>query len=238
MTDHGISHARGKQFLYEEGIHVPLIVAGPGVEEGQVRDDLVEHIDIAALSLGLAGIDIPDYMQAKNILSDQYEPRAAIYSARDRCDETVEHMRCVRTQEFKYIRNFLPNRPHMQPNRYKDQKSIIMTMRSLLKAKKLTDVQARIFQSKRPEEELYDLRNDPHEIRNLADDPAFNEQLLSMRGMLDSWIEETGDKGPESGAMYDSDMAVYVNSQRRSPDQIDVLERNIALMKRWQSRSK
>ena len=113
-----------------------------------------------------------------------------------------------------------------------------MTMRSLLKAKKLTDVQARIFQSKRPEEELYDLRNDPHEIRNLADDPAFNEQLLSMRGMLDSWIEETGDKGPESGAMYDSDMAVYVNSQRRSPDQIDVLERNIALMKRWQSRSK
>ena len=126
MTDHGISHARGKQFLYEEGIHVPLIIAGPGIESGKVRDDLVEHIDIAALSLGLAGIDVPDYMQAKDVLSDDYEPRTEIYSARDRCDETVEHMRCVRTQEFKYIRNFLPNRPHMQPNRYKDQKSIVV----------------------------------------------------------------------------------------------------------------
>ena len=60
MTDHGISHARGKQFLYEEGLHVPLIIAGPGIEGGQVRRDLVEHIDIAALSLGLAGIPVPD----------------------------------------------------------------------------------------------------------------------------------------------------------------------------------
>ena len=128
MTDHGISHARGKQFLYEEGIHVPLIIAGPGIESGKVRDDLVEHIDIAALSLGLAGIDVPDYMQAKDVLSDDYEPRTEIYSARDRCDETVEHMRCVRAQEFKYIRNFLPNRPHMQPNRYKDQKSIVVAL--------------------------------------------------------------------------------------------------------------
>ena len=238
MTDHGISHARGKQFLYEEGIHVPLIIAGPGIESGKVRDDLVEHIDIAALSLGLAGIDVPDYMQAKDVLSDEYESRTEIYSARDRCDETVEHMRCVRTQAFKYIRNSLPNRPHMQPNRYKDQKSIVVALRSLFEAKKLTEVQARIFQPKRPEEELYDLRNDPFEIRNLADDPEYQQKLLSMRAKLDTWIEESGDQGRESGAMYDSDMAVYVTSQRRSPDQVDVLKRNIALMKRWQARGK
>ncbi len=236
MTDHGISHARGKQFLYEEGIHVPLIIGGPGIEEGQVREDLVEHIDIAALSLGLAGIDVPDYMQAKDILSDQYQPRTAIFSARDRCDETVEHMRCVRTQDFKYIRNFLPNRPHMQPNRYKDQKSIIMTMRSLFEENELTDIQARIFETKRPEEELYDLRNDPHEIRNLAGNPAYQEQLASMRGMLDDWIEETGDRGPESEAMYDSDMAVYVGT--KPPEQTEVLRKNIALMKRWEAKGK
>jgi arylsulfatase A-like enzyme len=234
MTDHGISHARGKQFLYEEGIHVPLIIAGPGIEKGQVRDDLVEHIDIAALSLGLAGIDVPGYMQAQDILSDSYQPRTAIFSARDRCDETVEYMRCVRTENFKYIRNFLPNRPHMQPNRYKDQKSIIMTMRAMFEANELTDVQARIFQPKRPEEELYDLRNDPHEIRNLAGDPAFAEQLLSMRSMLDTWIEKTGDKGPESEAMYDSDMAVYVGTKPGA--QTVVLRNNIALMKRWEAK--
>lgn len=72
MTDHGISHARGKQFLYDEGLHVPLVIAGPGIAAGQVRDDLVEHIGIAALSLGLAGIEIPATMQARNILHQDY----------------------------------------------------------------------------------------------------------------------------------------------------------------------
>jgi len=81
MTDHGISHARGKQFLYEEGLHVPLVIAGPSIKPGQVRDDLVEHIDIAALSLGLAGIGIPEYMQAKDILSKDYKKRTTIFGS-------------------------------------------------------------------------------------------------------------------------------------------------------------
>ena len=66
-TDHGISHARGKQFLYEEGIHVPLIVRFPdGTGAGTTRDDLVSHIDVAATSLELAGIPIPDYVQGRS----------------------------------------------------------------------------------------------------------------------------------------------------------------------------
>ena len=93
MTDHGISHARGKQFLYDEGLHVPLVIGGPGVDPGTVRDDVVEHIDIAALSLAAAGIEIPEYMQAKNILAEDYQPREAVFAARDRCDETVDHIR-------------------------------------------------------------------------------------------------------------------------------------------------
>src|SRR5262249_10915635 len=115
MTDHGISHARGKQFLYDEGIHVPLAVRGPGVPPGRVRDDLVEHIDLVAASLALAKILIPTGMQSRNILAHDYVPRDAVFSARDRCDETVDHLRGVRTERFKYIRNFLPQRPHMQP---------------------------------------------------------------------------------------------------------------------------
>ncbi len=114
MTDHGISHARGKQFLYDEGLHVPLVIAGPTIEPGQVRDDLVEHIDIGTLSLALAGIEIPEYMQARDILGQDYEKRTAIFAARDRCDETVDHIRALRTTRFKYIRNFLPDRPHLQ----------------------------------------------------------------------------------------------------------------------------
>lgn len=238
MTDHGISHARGKQFLYEEGIHVPLIISGLGLPAGEVRSDLVEHIDIAALSLGLAGIGIPGYMQAKDILNDEYKMRTAIFSARDRCDETVEYMRCVRTDRYKYIRNFLPNRPHMQPNRYKDKKSIIEVMRDEKEAGRLTEIQARIFSPTRPAEELYDLQDDPFELHNLADSRKHRATLKDMRIRLDSWIESTGDRGSESEAMYDSDMAVYLESRGSDPEQHQTLVRNIAQMKAWAAEGK
>jgi arylsulfatase A-like enzyme len=238
MTDHGISHARGKQFLYDEGLHVPFIVAGPGIKTGQIRDDLVEHIDIAALSLAAAGIELPAKMQAQDILADDYQPREAVYSARDRCDETVEHMRAVRTTKYKYIRNFLYQRPHLQPNRYKDNKDIIKAIRAQYEAGKLNEVQASMFVAPRPKEELYDLEKDPHEINNLAADPEHKETLGKLRQMLDTWMAETGDQGPESMERYDSDMAPYLGSQKKSKEQLKILEDNIALMKQWAAEGK
>ena len=131
MTDHGISHARGKQFLYDEGTHVPFVVRGPGIAKGAVRDDLVEHIDLAATSLALAGIEVPKWMQGRNVLAKDYAQRDAVFAARDRCDETMEHIRSVRTERFKYIRNYLTDRPHLQPCRYKDDKAIVQKLREL-----------------------------------------------------------------------------------------------------------
>ena len=238
MTDHGISHARGKQFLYEEGLHVPLVIAGPSIKPGQVRDDLVEHIDIAALSLGLAGIGIPEYMQAKDILSKDYKKRTTIFAARDRCDETVEHLRGLRTARYKYIRNFLPNRPHLQPNRYKDGKDIIKALREAHAAGTLNKTQELLFTPTRPEEELYDLKNDPFEVHNLAADPKHQTRLKNLRKRLDNWMKRTNDHGPESEAMYDSDMAVYINSKNVDPKQGSILTRNIALMKQWAAEGK
>lgn len=194
-TDHGISHIRGKQFLYEDGIHVPLIVRGPGIKPGTIREDLVEHIDIAAASLDLAGIKIPAHLQGQPIFSPEYEPRRYIFAARDRCDETVERMRCVRTDRYKYIRNFYPHRSHTQPNRYKDGKQIMVAMRELFAAGKLNAHQARPFLPSRPVEELYDLQSDPHELNNLAESPEHGETLKKLRGKLTDWMERTRDLG-------------------------------------------
>jgi arylsulfatase A-like enzyme len=238
MTDHGISHARGKQFLYDEGLHVPLVMAGPGIAHGQIRDDLVEHIDIAATSLALAGIQIPDTMQSRNVLSPDYTPREAIFAARDRCDETVDHIRCVRTQRYKYIRNFLPDRPHLQPNRYKDGKDILIALRAAHEAGTLDATQAQLFAPTRPAEELYDLANDPHELTNLAADPAHRDTLVALRTQLDEWIVLTHDQGAESDAMYDSDMAAYANPKATGSPQEETLRRNIELMKRWAAEGK
>ncbi len=242
MTDHGISHARGKQFLYDEGIHVPFVLRGPGIEAGTTRDDLIEHIDMAAISLAAAGIPLPETMQARNVLAADYQPRDAIFAARDRCDETVEHLRCVRTDRFKYIRNFLPQRPHLQPNAYKDHKSILIDLRRAHAAGELDDVQEQLFHPTRPAEELYDLENDPYEIHNLAGDPHYDETLVALRKRLNDWIIRTNDQGrmPESEAMYDSDMELYLQSRRRRDDEeaLKELQDNIDLMKRWAAEGK
>ena len=238
MTDHGISHARGKQFLYDEGLHVPLVIAGAGIPTGVTRDDLVEHIDIAALSLGLAGIEIPAGMQGRDILADDYQPREYAFAARDRCDETVDHIRSVRTQRYKYIRNYLPERPHLQPCAYKDKKGILVALRAAHEAGTLSELQQQLlFCDTRAPEELYDLQKDPHELHNLADDPAMKKTLVQLRNRLDQWVQETGDQGatPESDEMYDSDMAVYLNAMKRKNDPVHLkrIMDNIAQMKAW-----
>ena len=125
MGDNGISHARGKQFLYDEGIRTPFIVRGPGIARGTVRNDLIEHIDMAATSLAWAGLPVPSWMQGRDIFAKDYPRRDAVFAARDRCDETVDRIRSVRTEQFKYIRNFHPQRPMLQPNDYKDAKPIL-----------------------------------------------------------------------------------------------------------------
>jgi len=196
LTDHGISHLRGKQFLYEEGIRVPLIVRFPDKRLAKtVRNDLTVHIDLAPTSLALAGIEIPKHFQGHDIFAKSLTPRNFVIAARDRCDETVEILRCVRTPQYKYIRNFLSYRPHMQQNQYKDGKKFSKNMRQLHEEGKLNELQDRIYNPTRPTEELYDLKSDPFETKNLAADPKYAKKLAELRRTLYGWMVETKDLG-------------------------------------------
>jgi len=233
MTDHGISHARGKQFLYDEGTHVPLVVRGPGVAAGAIREDLVEHIDLAAVTLAAAGLPVPATMQGRNFLAKDHQSRTEVFAARDRCDETVEKIRSLRTERFLHIRNFYPQRPHLQPNRYKDAKPILAALRVSHEAGTLPSLtEELLFRPTRPAEELYDTVADPWQNHNLADDPAHAATLADLRARLDAFLVKSNDPAPESEAMYDSDMAEYL--KRKDP----VTEANIALMKRWAAERK
>ena len=131
MTDHGISHARGKQFLYDEGTHVPLVVRGPGIAKGEVRDDLVEHIDLAAISLAPRGLRCRSRcrpaMSSRRTTSPATpsSPRATVAMKPSNASAA-----CAPTA-YLYIRNFHPQRPHLQPNAYKDGKAIVQALRAL-----------------------------------------------------------------------------------------------------------
>jgi len=195
--DHGRPMVRGKQWLYEGGIHVPLIVRWPaGIEGGQVRDDLVSLIDMAPTWLNLAGVRIPGDFDGRPLWDSGQPPREYLYAARDRCDATDDHIRCVITPRYKYIRNFEPQRPYLQFNEYKKRQYPVLTLMEILhKRGELTAEQQRFMAPYRPVEELYDLEIDPHEVHNLATEPAHSAALERLRRELDAWICRTGDQG-------------------------------------------
>jgi len=196
ITDHGISHVRGKQFVYEEGVRIPLIVRFPDKQHaGTVRSDLAIHIDLAPISLACARIPIASHLQGVDLFAEDYTPREMTFAARDRCDETLDILRSVRTPRYKYIRNFLSYRPHLQWNQYKDSKAITKQMRTLHDAGKLNALQSRFFTIPRPTEELYDLEADPYETKNLAGSRQHQDVLGHLRSALYRWMAESGDPG-------------------------------------------
>ena len=202
FSDHGMRLPRHKQFLYEGGIRIPFIVTGPNIPENQVRNDLVSGIDISATTLTLAGIRPPDHMQGLNMFDENFS-RDHVIAARDRCDYTIDRIRAVVTDRYKYIRNFMTDKPYLQPQ-YRDGRPSLELLRDLYKDGKLNSIQARFASNVRPAEEFYDLWEDPHEINNLVHSPQREHaiELAKHRDYLYKWIIETDDKGryPESNA--------------------------------------
>ena len=200
FSDHGMRLTRHKQFLYEGGIHVPLIIAdfrnSNSMESGSANDELVNGIDLGTSSLALAGIPIPAQMEGVDIFDDSGEPRKFVISTRDRCDFTIDRIRSVRSREFKYIRNFMPERPYTQPTYMDvDKVEFVRVLKQLHSENKLDTIQDRFFSAERPAEELYSLSVDPFELTNLADDPVYSEILSEHSRILDQWIADTDDKG-------------------------------------------
>jgi uncharacterized sulfatase len=198
--DHGWGMPRGKRWVYESGSRCPLIVRWPGkVKPGTVREDLVAVVDFAPTFLTMAGVTLPDGLQGQPFLTPaggpNPNPRKYVFSARDRMDETPDHIRAVRDQRFRYIRNFQPNLPYAQRVQYGEMMPTMRAWRRLNAEGKLNPTQALFFAPTKPEEELYDTQSDPHEVHNLAGAPEHAPRQQELRAALDAWIKETGDLG-------------------------------------------
>jgi arylsulfatase A-like enzyme len=234
MTDHGISHARGKQFLYDEGTHIPFIVSGPGVPPGTVRNDLVESIDMAAITLAAAGLAIPGWMQGRDVLAEDYEPRDIVFAARDRCGEAADRIRSARTATHLYIRNFHPDRPLLMPNDYKDSKAILQRLRELHAAGSLPELAENLlFAPARPAEELYEWKTDRWQHLNLAGDPAHAEAKRALSARLDQWIAESRDPGDESPEVYDLEIADELAQIKKGTERHRAFSGNADIYRQW-----
>jgi N-sulfoglucosamine sulfohydrolase len=207
--DHGRGLPRAKRWIYDSGLHVPLIIRIPAkwrklampdnpdaVEPGTVNDDLVAFIDFAPTMLSLAGIKIPDYIQGRAFLGGQKaRPREYIFAARDRMDEAYDLIRAVHDKRYKYIRNYAWFLTRGQDIDYMNQMPTMQEMRRLNAEGKLEGPQKQYFEPTKPIEELYDTATDPHEVKNLAGDPKYKDVLQRMRRIHAKWARETGDVG-------------------------------------------
>jgi len=197
-SDHGGPLPRGKRELYETGIKIPLIIRFPNkMYAGKVNDNLVSFVDFAPTVLSLAEIKIPDYMQGQAFLGKykSQTDRKYIYAARDRMDSEYDRVRAVRDKQFKYFKNYFPELPYVQNIEYRKNIPMMLELYELNKNGLLTGDAALWWRKTKPQEELYDVINDPYELNNLADIPEFSEKLTELRNELKNWQKKFGDLG-------------------------------------------
>ena len=197
IGDNGRCHIRGKQFLYDPGLQVPLIIKWPGkVAPNQVNEDMVQTIDITATILAVAGAKPKHPLQGKNLFEEASKNREYIFAARDRMGGTHDAMRTIRSKKYKLIHNLMPERAWLQYSGYKeDMYPMLAEMNVMFMEGKLNKDQAKFFAPNKPEFELYDIEKDPYELNNLASDLHYGDIKDKLLAELYNWREQINDKG-------------------------------------------
>ena len=209
--DHGGVLPRGKGYIYESGLHVPLIVRVPKnfqhLVDGQAGTRVkgfVEFVDFGATTLKLAGISPPKNIDGKPFLGKgismaEVNSRDETFGYADRFDEKYDLIRSIRKGRYQYIRNFQPYLPDGLNNNYRYKMLAFVQWRDLWKTGKLTGAAKQFFQP-RATEMLFDCEADPHQVKNLAADPQYAKTLTDLRSRLQSRLKGMPDLSlyPES----------------------------------------
>lgn len=196
--DHGGVLPRGKGYIYESGLHVPLVVrvpenfrdlvSGDDTTDGTRVKGFVEFVDFGPTVLNLAGVNVPEQVDGTPFLGNQIKleevnVRDETFGYADRFDEKYDLVRSIRKGRFQYIRNYQPYLPDGLNNNYRYKALAYQEWRQLFEAGKLDDVTRQFFEPKSVEM-LFDCEADPHQVHNLAADPAHHSKLLELRARL------------------------------------------------------
>ncbi|MEM6459834.1 MAG: sulfatase [Planctomycetota bacterium] len=194
LADHGRGMPREKRWCYAAGVHMPLIVRGPGIDPG-VDDGLVSWVDIAPSLLHLARVAVPEHYEGVPRFGPDAQPRDYAFGGRDRMDEAFDRVRFATDGRMHYLRNDAPDLPYAQRITFMEHLPTTRELRRLHAAGQLRPPADAWMAATKTAEELYDLRDDPDCVANLADQPAYAEDLGRLRTALDDWRDATGDLG-------------------------------------------
>jgi arylsulfatase A-like enzyme len=196
-SDHGGNLLRQKRAVGDSGLHVPLIIRYPdGYRAGEIENRMVSLMDLGPTVLSMAGIQPPDHMDGKAFEGVfEQPPRKYIFGSADRFDECTDMQRSVLDGRFVYIKNFMPERPLIYRNKYREQIPMNKHLIELDSLDMLKGDAAYIFMKSKPIEELYDLESDPYEVHNLATDSIYSQKLKELRVQLKQWQTSIDDKG-------------------------------------------
>ena len=203
-ADHGGVLPRSKGYIYESGLNVPLVVRVPEkfkklspFKAGSRTSTFVEFVDLVPTVLSIAGIEIPRSIDGKPFLGkklkkSKLEKQNTTFGYADRFDEKYDLVRSVRVGKYKYIRNYQPFNVDGLYNFYRYKMLAYKEWYKLFQDGKLNEVQSQFFKPRAPEA-LYNIDEDPHEIKNLAKDKNYIEILLDLRTKLNDHLISIND---------------------------------------------
>jgi len=231
QVPHGLAH------IYDAGTHVPLAISWKGhITPGRVSDEFVNFDDFAPTFLELAGLPVFPECTGHSLMpalrgdTDSAVARDAVFLSRERHanvrrGDRAYPVRAIRTREYLYVRNFEPDLwPAGDPEVYfavGDYGDVDFTLAKQFVLEHREEPKMRMFFDisfgKRPAEELYDLRQDPDQIHNVADSPDYAQVKTSLSGRLAEWMKSTSD--PRAIDPHDDrwDKAPYYGGPARKP---------------------
>lgn len=236
-SDHGGVLPRGKRYLENTGVHVPMLIHVPEkwaalspFRAGEAAAEPISFIDLAPTVLSLAGIDKPAQMQGRAILGSKRNPPPKdplVYLYADRFDEIYGMRRAITDGRWKYIRCFTPHLPAAPYSFYPFQQAGWKAWHRAWKEGTLKAPFSNIWEAPQAVESLYDTQSDRWEIHNLASDPQFADRLSTMRNRLRQMMISTVDTSLIPEAMFDlagdHTASEYLNSRSQDlPHLVDL----------------
>jgi len=184
-SDHGPEVPRAKASLYDPGLKTALLMRCPGrIAAGQRIQGLTSGVDILPTLLDAIGAAKPDFLEGQSFWPEvsgegTVTPRERIFAQMTYHSGEYDPMRCIRTERYKLIRNYIPGWPVQISGPYAARFGAKYVETHFAKA--------------RPEWELYDLKNDPDEFKNLVGHAEYEATEQSLKTELMDFLKRTGD---------------------------------------------